>query len=282
MGPARDGQRRRQDDAGHLVKERAAAAIIAALTLTQCSRAAPSPAHITSVRLERQGCFGSCPVDVLELRDNDFATYTGVRFTPLHGTFVAPVNFSRLAAWLETQDVRSLADRYAANTVDAPSLTLTVRDAAGVKRIEVRNTSEMPVKLDGIVASVRSAVPSDAWVARTSGGARFGAFARHDGLALETLVLGKHRAIAMGTWREVRCEAGAARSTDAQVRALSPSLLGATFYRSADGVAVRTERWIAIASDDALALTRPGRASARLQRVSLDSLRGALAAMTCR
>jgi hypothetical protein len=84
---------------------------------------------ITGITLERTPCYGSCPVDTLELRVDGTALYTGKENTDRIGQFTGTLQkreFDKLALWLVTEGVFELNTSYGTPNVDSPAQVIRI------------------------------------------------------------------------------------------------------------------------------------------------------------
>ena len=82
-----------------------------------------------SIELERQGCFGTCPVYKVTLRKDGSSTYEGGAFVDRQGTWLGEVDiwaYGRLCYLIDELRFRELSSSYAASWTDAETVKLTV------------------------------------------------------------------------------------------------------------------------------------------------------------
>lgn len=97
---------------------------------------------IESITMQRTGCFGKCPVYVIELDKDGQATYTAYRNTADTGILKKNFGTSRAASIFS----KTMSDRtdtckntYKAMATDLPGLIFTIRYADSVKKINNAN-----------------------------------------------------------------------------------------------------------------------------------------------
>lgn len=92
---------------------------------------------IESIRIERSGCFGSCPVYSATIRADGTASYFGGRHAPRSGSqrgeapFLA---FARLAYFVERSGFAEMQEYYVAGWTDDETVTVTVTWRDGRRR----------------------------------------------------------------------------------------------------------------------------------------------------
>jgi hypothetical protein len=87
---------------------------------------------VDRIVLDRGSCFGSCPAYRLTIRADGRASFTGVHFVRLRGTYETqfnPARFGRLADVLYRRGM--FATRLAPTIVDAPATTISVIYSSG-------------------------------------------------------------------------------------------------------------------------------------------------------
>lgn len=78
---------------------------------------------VSLIGLKRTPCFGTCPVYELVLNNDGSVVYKGERFVEKEGTLTGQVNardYNRLAEYIVTNDLKSLADEYRVGATDLP------------------------------------------------------------------------------------------------------------------------------------------------------------------
>jgi|GEM_PF-3117650 len=77
--------------------------------------------QITEITLQRTACYGFCSVDKVTLKSDGTAEFTGNVHTAQIGDFKGTVDkysFSKLAQWLESQNIFEMKDSYGEQNVD--------------------------------------------------------------------------------------------------------------------------------------------------------------------
>jgi hypothetical protein len=124
---------------------------------------APSPqvSATRSISLERQPCFGTCPVYTVTIDETGAVHFEGRRFVADTGVFIStipPARVDSLLAELETAGYFSLADRYAPGepvcqhaATDLPTVITEVHVRGHAKRIEhYHGCADAPAVLDSL------------------------------------------------------------------------------------------------------------------------------------
>jgi len=120
-----------------------------------------------SIRLERDGCFGTCPIYRVELSGSGDVRYDGERFVLIeghHGAKVDPAHVAALVEQFRQADFWSLKSQYSGPVTDNPSyrLTLTVNG----KSKTVTDYVGAMVGMPAAVTALEKAVDDTAGVAR--------------------------------------------------------------------------------------------------------------------
>jgi hypothetical protein len=138
--------------------------VLSATSAAQRGAKTYSAENVQAIELERQPCFGACPVYKVVLRPDGTLTYTGIRFVDRTGTLTASFSgqdFNRLVALLKKLNFNSFKARYAVGATDMPTQIVTVRTKSGVKRVEEYGPSAplgvwtIQTAIDGIVSRAR-------------------------------------------------------------------------------------------------------------------------------
>src|SRR5476649_661385 len=144
------------------------------LALGGCSRAkgdgianlepTPLPANsITSITLDRQGCYGTCPVYTVKFSRGDVATYFGKRHVDKIGKFRGDVDFDLIAAWLDTQSLPKESSVYGNGVIDAENIVLTVVRSNNSVVIESHNSYDLPIAVTGVIAAIDGFADTVRW-----------------------------------------------------------------------------------------------------------------------
>jgi hypothetical protein len=102
---------------------------------------------ITSIRLQRGSCFGTCPVYDVTLSSDGTPTYTAGPFAPRQGDYTGEVGqweFDNLAAFVIRAGFFSWKDEYRANVTDLPTYQITVTKAVTSKTVLQYGMNEPP------------------------------------------------------------------------------------------------------------------------------------------
>jgi hypothetical protein len=140
---------------------------------------APAP-HISgtaSVSLERQPCFGTCPVYTVTLDGSGVVRFEGRRFVADTGVFIVtipPARVDSLLTRLEAAGYFGFADRYtpgepacARAATDLPTVITEVRLRGRAKRIEhYHGCADAPAALDSLERQIDSVAGVARWVGR--------------------------------------------------------------------------------------------------------------------
>ncbi len=120
--------------------------------------------RISEIKLKRLGCYGSCPVYEVTLRNDGTATFIGYANVSRIGTYHASeyqFNFDKLADWIEHAGFFELENEYARGWVDAEVVSTSVVNDSIRKTVMTYNSGEPPTELwaidaviDGVVARI--------------------------------------------------------------------------------------------------------------------------------
>lgn len=123
--------------------------------------------QITEISLERQECFGTCPVYKVVLRKDGTATYTGVKFVPRMGEYRGKVYayeyyFITLAKLIRSQGYFDLKDNYSSGWTDQDTVITSVVER-GRRKTVVNYGNAAPIKLWGIEMAIDGVVERIQW-----------------------------------------------------------------------------------------------------------------------
>jgi Domain of unknown function (DUF6438) len=120
------------------------------------------PSQVTSVTLERKGCYGTCPVYSVKFRSDDGASWTGIAHVDRMGTYIGTTSFQKLGLWIESQPTLMSGSEQLKVAVDGETVVLTIRlrDGAtivkhfgtGSERKDLWAAAEV---IDGVASKVR-------------------------------------------------------------------------------------------------------------------------------
>ncbi len=134
------------------------------------------PSAITTIRLSRGPCFGTCPIYQVTLGADGTATWNGERFVKRIGRYrgEAEVNeVARLLAFVERAGFFGWDDEYVSNVTDTPDYILTVESNRGTKSVR-QNASEEPPDFWVIAALVDGLAERIDWQPAETSAARPG------------------------------------------------------------------------------------------------------------
>lgn len=120
---------------------------------------------ITEVTLQRTWCYGFCPVDKVTLKSDGTAEYNGSMHTKLTGDFTGTFDkyyFTRLAQWLESQDIFEMKDSYGEFNVDVSDHIISVVKNNQRKTI-VNHVLDSSLKCWGIEQAIRGVASDIKW-----------------------------------------------------------------------------------------------------------------------
>lgn len=101
---------------------------------------------ITTIRLSRGACFGTCPIYQVALGADGTATWNGERFVERLGQYRGETDVNevaRLLSFVERAGFLGWGDEYVSGNTDAPDYILTVESDRGTKSVR-QNASEEP------------------------------------------------------------------------------------------------------------------------------------------
>lgn len=120
-----------------------------------------------AVSLARTGCFGTCPVYTVTVRNDGTATYVGERNIPRVGKFtgqLAVAAFGQLSMMVERAGFMALDERYAAPWTDDETIITTVTPRIGSPK-SVLNYGEFgPPELWALERAIIGLVEDVRWV----------------------------------------------------------------------------------------------------------------------
>jgi TonB family protein len=128
---------------------------------------APNPATaISEIIVERQGCFGGCPVYTLTLRRQGTSTYVGKRSVARIGQYTAKQvysgDFDQLSKAISDVGFFNLQNEYGREVEDAEQVVVTVTTPSQSRTVKTFNFAAVPLALwavvtlaDGVAANLR-------------------------------------------------------------------------------------------------------------------------------
>ncbi len=131
---------------------------------------------ITTIRLSRGACFGTCPMYQVALGADGEATWNGERFVDRGGQYRGAANaneVARLFAFVERAGFFDWDDEYVSNVTDTPDYILTVESDRGTKSVR-QNASEEPPDFWVIAALVDGLAERIDWQPAETSAARPG------------------------------------------------------------------------------------------------------------
>lgn len=134
-------------------------ALLALLLAFQQPVLSPASDEAVTIRLERGGCFGACPVYSVEVNEDGRVAFLGVRFVALpgeHSRQVDPEVVATLAEQIRASDFFSLEDEYDSRIDDTPVVVLTVR--IGDEEKSVIDNAGLNVGMPDAVVQLQRAV----------------------------------------------------------------------------------------------------------------------------
>jgi Domain of unknown function (DUF6438) len=158
------------------VDRRIFASGLAALTLGACAHtkadtlAPPAlpKSTITSVTLDRKGCYGTCPIYTVTFSSGDVATYSGKRYVDNIGKYSGHVDFDLIAAWLDTQALPAKSSVFGSNVIDAENLIVTIVRSDRTVVIESHSYFDLPLSVSGVVAAIDGFADRIKWKASSA------------------------------------------------------------------------------------------------------------------
>ncbi len=136
--------------------------LIALLAAPQAARA-QAAATITEITVEHTGCFGTCPVYKVILRQSGTATFIGTRYVTKLGTYTAFFGgFDHLARAIAARQFAGFKPVYTRPVTDSPSVE-TGLVAGGKRKIVVNYADTGPQALWEIQAMIDGAAAELEW-----------------------------------------------------------------------------------------------------------------------
>lgn len=127
------------------------------------------PLEQVHVRLERTGCFGTCPAYAIDIHGDGRAVYTGGGFVDVEGRHeyrIPPERVAGLVRSLREKDIWSLRSSYVGGVTDNPTYLLAIGMAGEQHTIRdyVGGMAGMPAAVTEFEDEVDRAAESDAWI----------------------------------------------------------------------------------------------------------------------
>lgn len=132
--------------------------IFVSLSLAIFLAAAPrvSAAPISSIKLERTACFGTCPVYTVSIFRDGRVEFEGKEYVKekgKHSRTISAREFEELAAKVEKIGFFALQPSYRANVTDLPTTIVTVTRGSESKRVEDYFGAPQPLRdLEELIA----------------------------------------------------------------------------------------------------------------------------------
>lgn len=126
----------------------------------------------TAVSLARTGCFGTCPVYTVTIRNDGTATYMGERGVPRVGKFtgqIAVAAFGQLSLMVERAGFMDLDERYAAPWTDDETIITTVTPRIGSPKSVLNYGRFGPPELWALERTIIGLVEDVGWVEAVKG-----------------------------------------------------------------------------------------------------------------
>src|ERR1043166_1449601 len=132
---------------------RLAVILIAASMSAQQPAQRPSPpavaVAVSEIKVERKGCFGSCPRYTLTLRREGASTYS--RRGPYSTIQISSADFDRLSKAVLALGFFDLRDEYGREYADTERVAVTVTSPSQSKTVETYNFAKAPFELWAVV-----------------------------------------------------------------------------------------------------------------------------------
>ncbi len=136
------------------------------------SRRVPFPAgdgRAAVIRLERTGCFGTCPSYTVEIGGDGRVTYTGEGYVAVEGVRrerIAPEAVEALIERFRQADFFSLDDEYVAGVTDNPTYVVSLTIGGRTKRVidYVGSETGMPFSVVRLEQAIDRAAGTQAWI----------------------------------------------------------------------------------------------------------------------
>lgn len=121
------------------------------------------------IRLERTGCYGTCPIYAVEIRGDGAVTYAGEGFVAVEGVHrgqVTPEAVAALVAQFREADFFSLDDEYVAGVTDNPTQIVTLTLGGRTKQVidYVGLEDGMPFAVERLEHAIDRTAETRAWV----------------------------------------------------------------------------------------------------------------------
>lgn len=118
----------------------------------------------TLIKMEKSGCFGTCPIYAFEINGEGMAKYHGTRFVEKMGDFTKqfpPKQINALVKIFEEAGLWDYKDEYTADVTDLPTTFLSFSHNGKTKKI--RMYYEVPRELIDLSKIVESFANSADW-----------------------------------------------------------------------------------------------------------------------
>jgi hypothetical protein len=139
--------------------------LIVIVSAAICSAAQARSSDISSIKLERTACFGTCPVYSVTIFRDGRARYNGIEFVKEKGVRTKTIStgeFKRLAAKVDEIGFFKLKPAYRANITDLPTTIVTVIRGTESKRVE--DYFGAPKRLHGLEELIENVANISRWV----------------------------------------------------------------------------------------------------------------------
>ena len=125
---------------------------------------------ISEITLERERCYGACPVYKVILRRDGTATYIGKENVPRIGEYKSQVipyqplgaEFIRLAKLIASQGFLKMNDQYTASITDAETVITSIVHN-GKRKTIVNYANQAPIELYGIERAIDGVAAQIKW-----------------------------------------------------------------------------------------------------------------------
>lgn len=130
-----------------------------------------SPGHADTsslIKMEKTGCYGTCPAYLLEVSDEGEMRFKGYGHTRVDSASsqLTPEEVSVLRSLLISKEFQSLKEEYIADVSDLPFTHLTIPTEGGEKKISCRGG--MPDAFSTVASFLTEKVDSKGWINETS------------------------------------------------------------------------------------------------------------------
>lgn len=121
------------------------------------------------IRLERTGCFGTCPAYRVEIDGSGVVTYTGLGFVDVRGKHQYRISANETASLIEMArdaDFWSLRESYRAGVTDNPTTLVTIVMGSEVHAVEdyVGVLAGMPRAMKSLQKAIDTAARTNEWI----------------------------------------------------------------------------------------------------------------------